>query len=114
MATKMRTFYSRYDGREIVLEKTKRNASDEYKAKHFPITTLQAVYATHSFDKEYALNRCKSLQYELDGHNGSILSANGWKFTYGFFFEETDHETGEIVGEYFCKITKDHNYYWEV
>ena len=49
-------------------------------------TELYEVYGRFSKDKIDALNRCKKLQVELDGEEGTICTHNSYSFTYGFLF----------------------------
>lgn len=69
-----------------------------------PTDNLFKFYERPSEAKWEALEDCKRLMTELDGHGLKILSANGWAFTVGFICPYPD--TGE---ELFVYITKDHN-----
>lgn len=77
-------------------------------------TDLHAVYKTASHAKWAAYSWCENFRVKMNGYNGSVISGNTFQFTYGFYFPICDEETGEVLREYFCKVTANHNYIWEV
>ena len=54
---------------------------------------LREVYSSWSNDKEKAYKNCKKLCSEMNGERFRIISANGWKFTAGFLYKDTDGKT---------------------
>lgn len=78
------------------------------------ITDLHAIYNDASSAKWRAYNYCLDLCREMNGHSPSVINGNTFKFTFGFYFYETSEETGEILYEYFCKVTDCYHYIWEV
>ena len=55
-------------------------------------TELYEVYGRFSKEKIVALNKCKKLQAELDGKEGTICTHNSYSFTYGFLFVDKESE----------------------
>lgn len=76
-------------------------------------TDLQHFYGRYSYAKEKAMEYCKDLMFELDGYGGAIINHNTFIFTYGFYYDKVDDETGEVY-QNFCYITPSHNYTWKV
>lgn len=73
-------------------------------------TSLRHVYKSWSDEKEEAYNYCLRIFREhYDASDFRIISANGWKFSVGFYF--TDKDTGVAK---FCYITKEHIREWEI
>lgn len=56
-------------------------------------TSLRDVYGTWSKAKENAMDYCRRTQYEQNGYNGRIISANTFQFTYAFVYETEDDNT---------------------
>ena len=75
-------------------------------------TNLYAVYKDASEAKWSAYFQCELFKAYMNGHSGSVISGNTFHFTYGFYFPLLDEETGEVIKEYFCKITPNHYYIW--
>lgn len=69
--------------------------------KRATATDLWQVYGSFSHKKAESMDHCRRLQYELGGHDGRICSANSYKFSYGFQYED---EAGDVC---LCYITKD-------
>lgn len=59
---------------------------NNYNNSDFLDTELWHVYGTFSDAKARALNYCKNMMVDLDGHNGHIVSHNSQTFTYAFEF----------------------------
>ena len=76
----------------------------EYSFNRYGNRGLYNVYGSCSQAKRNAFDYCRNLQYEKNGYNGTIVSANGWMFTYGFKY------TDEAGNEHLMYITKDHDY----
>lgn len=76
-------------------------------------TQLYMVYGRYSDAKESAFDYCKELQYALNGFQGAIITHNSFIFTFGFYYNTVDEETGELH-ENFCYITPSYNYTWQV
>ena len=70
--------------------------------------TLSDVYSRYSRAKENALQYCKELQYNMNGYDGRICSANTFQFTYAFQYM---NESGKHCLAY---ITRDNNRYFEI
>ena len=69
---------------------------------------LREVYGTYSQKKEEAMRDCKELQYNMNGYDGRICSANTFQFTYAFQYV---NESGRRCLAY---ITAAHNRYFEI
>ena len=65
------------------------------------IHDLRQVYGRWSDKKEEAYRNCLVKQSSLDGYDGRITSASGWKFTYAFRYKD------ECGREHLYRITKD-------
>ncbi len=69
---------------------------------------LHDVYGRCSYAKEKAMQDCKELQYNMNGYDGRICSANSFQFTYAFQYV---NESGKHCLAY---ITAAHNRYFEI
>lgn len=69
---------------------------------------LHDVYGTYSKEKFEAMTYCKKLQYNMNGYDGRICSANTWQFTYAFQYV---NEAGKNCLAY---ITARHNRFFEI
>lgn len=58
---------------------------------------LYHVYNNYSRAKVNAFEYCKEKQYQMHGYDGRITSHNSQVFCYGFLYDETIEETGEII-----------------
>lgn len=68
------------------------------------MTSLYDAYKSFSPAKVQAWDYCRRLCYERGGHGLKVLTANTFRFTAGFTFE--DRETGECK---FMYITPNYN-----
>ena len=69
------------------MTKKYKNLYDNYKmAMVKGYTELYQVYGRFSSEMIRALDRCKEIQYRLDGTNGVIVSASCHFFTYAFTY----------------------------
>lgn len=89
------------------LQNTKqlRNAYREYLNSYD--SELRDVYDSWSRAKDNAMDYCKGLCYEMNGHGLKIISHNIFAFTAGFIFEQN----GEKI---FCFITKDSDRFMKI
>ena len=76
--------------------------------KRATATELWEVYGTHSRAKDEAMQYCRELQYNMNGFDGRICSANTFQFTYAFQYV---NESGKNCLAY---ITRDHNRFFEI
>lgn len=69
---------------------------------------LHDVYGTYSAAKAGAMAYCRELQYDMNGYDGRICSANIFQFTYAFQYV---NESGKKCLAY---ITARHNRFFEI
>lgn len=79
--------------------------ADHQKAWNAGQTCLWNVYGTFSAKKEAAFDRCRQIRYKMHGYQGAIVRHSGWRFSYGFYYDVIDEETGEVKEQRFCYIT---------
>ena len=66
---------------------------------------LWRVYGSYSRDKALAFDKCRDIMHKLNGYDGAIVSHSGWRFSYGFYYDTIDEETGELLTQRFMLIT---------
>lgn len=59
---------------------------------------LHEVYASHSREKDEAFNDCMATMHAYNGSRPRIISANRWRFTFGFLYR--DEETNDPMMMY--------------
>lgn len=79
--------------------------ADHQRALYRGDTMLWRVYGSYSRDKALAFDKCRYIMFKLNGYDGAIVSHNGWRFSYGFYYDTVDEETGELLTQRFMLIT---------
>lgn len=87
----------------IIKGSTKRGQNLLDRADNYEGRELWDVYSSFSKDKRDAFDRCKRLQYEYNGSDFRIISANTWAFSVAFDGEYEGEEATFV-------ITKDNDY----
>lgn len=86
--------------------KTMKNAYERY--LNSELSNLWECYGKYSRAKADAMDYCKRLMYELNGHGLRIVSYNCNVFTVGFTFTNENNE------KCFAYITRDHDRYMKL
>lgn len=86
----------------------KKNLSGYYQQwKRSSNTELWQVYGRYSTAKANAMDWCKNKMKNMGGHDMRIISANGWRFTVGWLYEENGKKMFNVE-------TSSNSYEWEV